>query len=301
MSRKDSSTKLKRESSILSYFQKVSPDKNHSGFVSAKSVSSQPQTTSVNPSIPKPPAKSNPFGISGFSSKAISNDSKYINPDLYGDKLVFSSQITAKRTVAAEPKDYNIIDLTGSADSPSSPRPTIANNSSGYQNFNSQPKAGSPSVPQNANRSTTPSGRGMSAGDWKASGSSARNPLKQANSQAHVQKPWKDHAGYQALPAPPGPSISSSAQPQRSPMFGNPVLSKDTRKEKRTLPSNTFSEFKRNRVESFRQEKPYELTPIGDYKLSAEQTAILNMAIFERKSLFFTGSAGTGKSILLRG
>jgi ATP-dependent DNA helicase PIF1 len=34
--------------------------------------------------------------------------------------------------------------------------------------------------------------------------------------------------------------------------------------------------------------------------LSAEQQRVLDMVLKDKKSLFFTGSAGTGKSVLLR-
>jgi hypothetical protein len=99
---------------------------------------------------------------------------------------------------------------------------------------------------------------------------------------------------------------SNSPQAQSSPMFGNPAFSSaSTQSKKRVLPSNTFSDAKRGRASdgspSSSQGSSREITRLGQYSLSDEQNAVLEMAMFERKSLFFTGSAGTGKSILLRG
>ncbi|KAG2183553.1 hypothetical protein INT43_006559, partial [Umbelopsis isabellina] len=125
-----------------------------------------------------------------------------------------------------------------------------------------------------------------------------RNPAKQTKTGAPIQNSWQGQRGYQV---PPSASSITSSQSQQSPMFGNPALSQvTTSKQKRTMPSGTFSEFKRHRPDAFRKEEAYNLTPIGDYTLSAEQTAVLKMVVFDRKSLFFTGSAGTGKSVLLR-
>lgn len=300
MSSRDSSNKLKRETSILSYFQKASPDKTKSGFVSAKTFSSQPQkTTSVNRPPSAPPTKSNPFGTSGFSSKAISNDSKYINPDLYGDKLVFSSQITAKRTLTTDSKNYEFIDLTDTADSPGSPRPTIVNNSSEYSQPSSQSNVMLSQPLPDRSCSVTPKSSGASAMYWKASGTTDRNPAKQNKTGAPIHNAWQDQRRNQV---PSSASSTPSSQSQHSPLFGNPALSQVTQpKQKRTMPSGTFSEFKRHRPDAFRKEEAYDLTPIGDYTLSAEQTAVLKTVVFDRKSLFFTGSAGTGKSVLLRG
>ncbi|CAO3621906.1 unnamed protein product [Cunninghamella echinulata] len=52
----------------------------------------------------------------------------------------------------------------------------------------------------------------------------------------------------------------------------------------------------RNYVSSFKKNSQDDYTPT----LSSEQQRVLNMVLNERKSLFFTGSAGTGKSVLLR-
>jgi len=87
-------------------------------------------------------------------------------------------------------------------------------------------------------------------------------------------------------------------------MFGNPNLGASlapiaSQKKKRTLPAEFLVEPTKHRASSY-QPGPYTFKPIGDYTLSSEQEAILRMALFEGKSLFFTGSAGTGKSILLR-
>lgn len=48
------------------------------------------------------------------------------------------------------------------------------------------------------------------------------------------------------------------------------------------------------------QDKGEESASQDDIELSGEQKAVLRMVLEERKSIFFTGAAGTGKSVLLR-
>lgn len=97
----------------------------------------------------------------------------------------------------------------------------------------------------------------------------------------------QSHVGSLNLRSPfhKAPSISSTPVPpakrtRRLPPAPAP---------RRTLP-----------ISPYKQSRP---KPTGEFRpeLSPDQARVLHMVLNDRKSIFFTGSAGTGKSVLLRG
>lgn len=325
--------KLKRESSILSYFSKKESDKT--AIVSAKNLKqAQPVSKSSSTTPLTTRQNSHPFGASKSITKEITNDSKYIDAGLYGDqKLIFSSQITAKRTnttlaapkVAPKPaQDHavfeDLIDLTEEGDMSASINSTIKSASSGFGNTLGNESVSRPRIASFADRQQP---NGQTAGQPSVSGSSSASrawnvgpksnnfspssrPVSVENSTSRFEVSYGRPSAMKGQPFKVASGASNSSQAQSRPMFGNPAFSSaSTQSKKRMLPSMTFSDAKRGRASdtspSSSQGSTGEITLLGQYSLSAEQNAVLKMAMFERKSLFFTGSAGTGKSILLRG
>jgi hypothetical protein len=325
---------LKRESSILSYFSKKDSVTTATAFVSAKNLTQSQSVSNSSTPIPLTTRNnSHPFAASKSTTKQITNDSKYIDAELFGDqKLVFSSQITAKRSITnlAAPKmapkqaqDHDVfedlIDLTMEG------AETVSNNSSSKPTTSGfGPAFGSESVPRPriasfANRQH-PKPNVQSAHPLSTSGSTSTgkawndvpNSSNISSSPMHTSTANQfalSHGRRSAMDGQPfklASESSSASQTQSSSMFGNPAFSSaTTQSKKRMLPSKTFSDAKRGRASdispSSSQGSTREITRLGQYSLSVEQNAVLEMALFERKSLFFTGSAGTGKSILLRG
>ncbi|KAI8581689.1 hypothetical protein K450DRAFT_230737 [Umbelopsis ramanniana AG] len=293
---------LKRESSILSYFSKKDSNTTATTFVSAKNLTQSQPISNSSPTVPLTTRhNSHPFAASRSATKQITNDSKYVDAELYGDqKLVFSSQITAKRsnTTLAAPKvaapkqaqDHavfeDLIDLTMEV-TETVPKPRIAS----FANR----QASKPSV-----------GLASAGRAWNAVPTNISSSSSMHTSTANTFE--FSHGGPSAMDVQPfkvAAGSSNSSQTESSSMFGNPAFSAaTTQSKKRVLPSKSFSDAKRGRVSdgslSSSQGATREITRLGQYKLSDEQNAVLEMALYERKSLFFTGSAGTGKSILLR-
>jgi hypothetical protein len=331
------SNNVQRETSILSYFPKKNSDTTDTGFDSAKSIN-QPTPVSRSSSTTSSTTwyKSHPFTSSTSTTSQITNDSKYINTGLYGDqKLIFSSHLTAKRPVTSPtppkqvkrlaPKDGvsdDVIDLTVADATTGSHNSTPNLSLSGIGHAlgsNPTPKhsteaSGNPQYPSGKVQSTGPSSAlGIKSANrlWKPLPSltnrsyttmSMNSTIRSNHFQSSPDKSWA--MDQQPLKQSHISSIASSTQ--SSSMFGNPVLSSQSRlSKKRVLPSSTFTEAKRGRTfdssPSSSQRSTTPITRIGEYSLSAEQNTVLQMALYERQSLFFTGSAGTGKSVLLRG
>lgn len=68
-----------------------------------------------------------------------------------------------------------------------------------------------------------------------------------------------------------------------------------------TLPNKKLVKIKNEDENDIYPIKKEEQEETGICTLSPEQEAVLNLVVDDRKSLFFTGAAGTGKSFLLRG
>lgn len=303
MSQGDGSNRLKREPSILSYFGRVSSEKSKStatvGFVSAKQVKTQPNTPLRAATVPSSTIKPNPFATVQSATKHISNDSKYTSSELYGDqKLVFSSQLTAKRILSTPISTYT----SELSYIPTTPKPAITATRPQPSASNRLVASPTPTANETAQKPTprpSPAPRHPSLNSFRPQNSTAAVP----HTARPFQAPANNNTGFS--PRPYQPTIAPPVNtPQRS-MFGNPNLGASlapiaSQKKKRTLPAEFLVEPTKHRASSY-QPGPYIFKPIGDYTLSSEQEAILRMALFEGKSLFFTGSAGTGKSILLRG
>ncbi|KAI9285187.1 hypothetical protein BC943DRAFT_50751 [Umbelopsis sp. AD052] len=293
---------LKRESSILSYFSKKDSDTTNTAFVSAKNLSQSQPIPKFSTTVPLATRQnSHPFAASRSTTKQITNDSKYVDAELYGDqKLVFSSHLTTKRsnttlaTSKAAPKQAqdhavfeDLIDLTMEV-TETVPKPRIAS----FGNRQApKPCAGLPS----AGRAWNPGQKPTNITSSMHTSTANQFEISHGRPSAMDGQPFRVTSGS-----------STSSQMESSSMFGNPAYSSaSTQSKKRELPFKTFSDAKRGRdydmSTSSSQGATREITRVGQYNLSAEQNAVLEMALFERKSLFFTGSAGTGKSILLRG
>lgn len=127
--------------------------------------------------------------------------------------------------------------------------------------------------------------------------------------------PWLDQEGTQS-DAAPKPSTSSTASKVKN-TYATPASTKDKR-DKSMYPWNTTAsavkeQQKKHREEakelslkkvdgtedSVRKAKSTQKRPARVF-LSDEQQHVLELVIEKKKSVFFTGSAGTGKSVLMR-
>lgn len=306
MSQRDESKKLKRESSILSYFSRAEPAKSKStaGFVSAKEIKTQQLNTTFTAMEPSctPLIKTSPFVTSASAKTNIINDSKYNNAELYGDqKLVFSAQLTAKRrTTAPSPAPAPKLTYSNNDEEETVLDLTVSNNSfdTNKRSFSQTEYTASIS-----RQSYTPNRVSGPPRPVSYPCADAPKNVKSTNLTKSINgnlNQYPSSTGFVAKQFQP--TASSTASSTSGSMFSSPSFSSASRtKAKREWPFNTFSDAKKQRPSPSSSQEPYTLTPIGNYTLSAEQNAVLRMALFEGKSLFFTGSAGTGKSILLRG
>lgn len=136
-------------------------------------------------------------------------------------------------------------------------------------------------------------------------------PYSSSSSSSGVKRGWSD---YDDSPSSPASASSSSTTTST---FGSSWNStRTTTTKRRTLPTgskDTGWSSTKAKPGNARQGRTKDLRTLGQLaalsssgsneftpELSDEQKRVFDMVVRERKNIFFTGSAGTGKSVLLR-
>ena len=134
--------------------------------------------------------------------------------------------------------------------------------------------------------------------------------IERFNSQSSTsgKRSWSDNFDFDNSSSYGSGSGSGSGSRSRSTGWGNDNSTNNTKR--RVLPSkpkdNNWSNSKARSGYARQTYGKSDImnmpTPSPDYapELSEEQKRVYDMAVRDQKSLFFTGSAGTGKSVLLR-